>query len=184
MNRLLKIALTTYAFFLSAISVVFILITVDQEMLAGIYMLMYTQVLSSPPIRWLVFGVSVFLFVSSAGFLVYGLQSDRLRRTRIRSNDVGVIDIDVDAIESIALNSAKTAQCGIKQAKARVASVKGGKLTIRLTAVLYSDVEIPAMMTKVQDRIKKDIERYTAIPVAGVSVKVSRVEPVAARVER
>jgi uncharacterized alkaline shock family protein YloU len=184
MNRLLKIALTTYAFFLSAVSVVFILITLDQEMLAGIYMLMYTQVLSSPPIRWLVFGVSVFLFVSSAGFLVYGLQSDRLRRTRIRSNDVGVIDIDVDAIESIALNSAKTAQCGIKQAKARVASVKGGKLTIRLTAVLYSDVEIPAMMTKVQERIKKDIERYTAIPVAGVSVKVSRVEPVAARVER
>ncbi len=184
MNRLLKIALTTYAFFLAVISVVLILITLNQEMLAGIYMLLYTQVLSSPVIRWLVFGISLFLFVSSAGFLVYGLQSDRLRRTRIRSNDVGVIDIDVDAIESIALNSAKTAQCGIKSAKARVSSVKGGKLTIRLNAVLYSDVEIPAMMTKVQERIKKDIERYTAIPVAAVSVKVNRVEPVAARVER
>ncbi len=40
------------------------------------------------------------------------------------------------------------------------------------------------MMAKVQDRIKKDIERYTGISVAQVLIKVTRVEPVAARVER
>jgi uncharacterized alkaline shock family protein YloU len=40
------------------------------------------------------------------------------------------------------------------------------------------------MMAKVQDRIKKDIERFTGIPVSNVYVKVSRVEPVAARIER
>ena len=184
MSRILKIALTTYAFFLSVVSVVFILCTLNQDMLVGIFNVIFYKVYSSPLIRWTAFGVSVFLFVSSVGFLIYGLQSDRLRRTRIRSNDVGMIDIDVDAIESIALNSAKTAQCGIKQAKARVVSAKGGKITVRLNAILYSDVEIPPMMTKVQERIKKDIERYTGIPVSGVSVKVSRVEPVVARVER
>jgi len=94
------------------------------------------------------------------------------------------IDIGVDAIESIALNSAKTAQCGIKTAKARVAPFKGDKIVIHLTAVLYSDVEVPVMMAKVQERIKKDIERYTGISVGQVLIKVSRVEPVAARVER
>ena len=55
---------------------------------------------------------------------------------------------------------------------------------MQLNTVLYSDVEVPAMMAKVQDRIKKDIERYTGIPVARVQVRVSRVEPVSARVER
>jgi uncharacterized alkaline shock family protein YloU len=39
-------------------------------------------------------------------------------------------------------------------------------------------------MSKVQDRIKKDIERYTGINVESVSIKVSRVEPVVAKVER
>ena len=116
--------------------------------------------------------------------MVYGIMSGRLRRTRIRSTDIGSIDIGVDAIESIALNSAKSAQCGIKTAKARVAPSKGDKISIQLSTVLYSDVEVPAMMAKVQDRIKKDIERYTGIPVAQVLVRVSRVEPVAARVER
>jgi uncharacterized alkaline shock family protein YloU len=40
------------------------------------------------------------------------------------------------------------------------------------------------MMAKVQERIKKDIERYTGITVESVSVKVGRVEPVVAKVER
>jgi len=90
----------------------------------------------------------------------------------------------VDAIESIALNSAKSAQVGIKTARARVSSAKNDAIKVHLTAVLYSNVEVPAMMAKVQERIKKDIERYTGITVADVSVKVSRVEPVVAKVDR
>ena len=90
----------------------------------------------------------------------------------------------MDAIESIALNSAKSAQVGIKSAKAHVSSGKDESIRIHLVAVLYSNVEVPAMMSKVQDRIKKDLERYTGIPVESVSVKVSRVEPIVAKVER
>ena len=43
--------------------------------------------------------------------------------------------------------------------------------------------EIPASMSKVQEKVKKDIERYTGIIVENVFVKVSRVEPVVAKVE-
>ncbi len=186
MNKLLKAALTMYAFFLAVISVVVVLITLDtsRKTLASIYMLLYSEIVSNPLANWLVFGLALFLFVVSIGFLLYGIQSDRLRKTRIRETDIGAIDIGVDAIESIALNSAKTAQCGIKSAKARVTTAKGGRIAVTLSAVLYSDVEIPAMMVKVQDRIKKDIERFSGIPVSTVQVRVSRVEPVTARVER
>ena len=128
--------------------------------------------------------LALFVLVVSLITMVYGIMSGRLRRTRIRSTEIGNIDIGVDAIESIALNAAKSAQCGIKTAKARVAPFKGDKISIQISAVLYSDVEVPAMMAKVQDRIKKDVERYTGIQVAQVVVRVSRVEPVAARIER
>ncbi len=38
-------------------------------------------------------------------------------------------------------------------------------------------------MSKVQDKVKKDIERYTGIIVESVFVKVSKVEAIVARVE-
>ena len=38
-------------------------------------------------------------------------------------------------------------------------------------------------MAKVQERIKKDIERFTGIIVEEVKVRVTRVEPTTARVE-
>ena len=40
------------------------------------------------------------------------------------------------------------------------------------------------MMARVQERVKKDIERYTGIEVGDVNVRVNRVEAIAARVER
>ena len=76
-----------------------------------------------------------------------------------------------------------SAQAGIKTVKARVTSAKNGSINVGINAVLYSNVEIPSSMSKVQERIKKDIERYTGIIVEEVKVRVNRVEPAAARVE-
>jgi len=183
MNKLVRFALILYAFLLSIFSVISMMVVINRKMLEAIYFVFYDMIVSTS-MRWVVLVLSIFLFIFSMIILVYGLQSGRLHKTRIRRNDVGYIDIGVDAIENIALNTAKTAQCGIKTAKARVFSAKEGKIRVELTAVIFSDVEIPAMMAKVQDRIKKDIERYTGIPVLKVTIKVSKVEAISTKVER
>ena len=130
------------------------------------------------------FSVLLCVLLSAIWSVSFVIMSGRLSKTRIRQSEIGSVDIGVDAIESIALNSAKSAQVGIKSAKAFVSSAKDDSIKVYLSAVLYSNVEIPAMMAKVQDRIKKDIERYTGISVESVSIKVSRVEPIVAKVER
>jgi len=183
MSKLVRFALVLYAFLLSIISIIAVMIVINRKMLESIYFVIYGMTVSST-MRWIVVLFATFLFLFSMVILVYGLQSGRLHKTRIRRNEVGFIDIGVDAIENIALNTAKTAQCGIKTAKARVFSAKEGKIRVELTAVIFSDIEIPAMMAKVQDRIKKDIERYTGIPVYKVTIKVSRVEAISTKVER
>lgn len=183
MNKIVRFALILYAFLLSIISVIFMLIVVNRKMLEAIYFVIY-DFAASPSMRLVIILISTFLFIFSIAILVYGLQSGRLYKTRIRSNEGGYIDIGVDAIENIALNTAKNAQSGIKTAKARVFAAKAGKIRVELKAVIFSDVEIPAMMAKVQDRVKKDIERYTGIPVFKVSVKVSHVEAISTKVER
>ena len=125
---------------------------------------------------------AVFL-IAGILMMTYSLLAGRMRKTRVRENETGDVDIGIDAIESIALNSAKLAQAGVKTAKARVHSAKNGAIRVSLTVVLYSDVEIPAQMSIVQDRIKKDVERYTGIPVATVEIKVTRVELIGAKLE-
>ncbi|MDD2213603.1 MAG: alkaline shock response membrane anchor protein AmaP [Oscillospiraceae bacterium] len=113
----------------------------------------------------------------------YALVSGRMAQTRIRSNEIGDIEIGVDALENIALNAAKAAQAGVKAAKARVSQNKNRHLIIVMIVVLYSDVEIPSQMAKIQDHVKKDVERYTGIPVSAVKVKVNRVETLGSKVE-
>ena len=82
------------------------------------------------------------------------------------------------------MNSAKAAQAGIKTAKAKVYAGQKEQIAVELNVVLYSDVEIPLQMAKIQDRVKKDVEKYTGIGVEWVKVKVSRVELIGTRVER
>ena len=106
-----------------------------------------------------------------------------MRRARVRESTLGSVDIGVDAIESIALNAAKGSQSGVRSAKARVAPFKGDKLAVTMIVSCYSDVELPTMMSRVQERVKKDIERYTGIEVGEVHVRVSRVDAITARID-
>lgn len=183
MNRLIRFALIFYAFALSVISILSLIVLLNRNMLEAIYFVLY-DFIASNSFRWTSLVFVCFLFIFSLGILIYVLQTGRMHKTRVRKNEIGTIDIGVDAIENIMLNTAKTAQCGIKTSKARVYSARDGKIRAVLTAVIYTDVEIPAMMVKVQDKIKKDIERYTGIPVAKVTVHVSRVENISTKVER
>jgi uncharacterized alkaline shock family protein YloU len=183
MNPLVRTALILFSFILTVFTFIFLLMLLSPDVLSAV-ILVLTRLTEQTSTRIVGMLLAALVIIVSMISLVSAIMSGRLRRTRIRTNEIGEIDIGVDAIESIALNSAKTAQCGIKTAKARVAPFKGDKIVIHLSTVLYSDVEVPAMMAKVQERIKKDVERYTGISVAQVLIRVTHVEPVAARVER
>ena len=143
-----------------------------------------SNIVIDPYKKYIYLAVLLVILGSCVITVTYCLLNGRLSKTRIRQTEIGYVEIGVDAIESIALNSAKSAQAGIKAARARVSSAKNNAIRVYLSAVLYSNVEVPSTMGKVQERIKKDIERYTGITVENVSVKVSRVEPVVAKVER
>jgi hypothetical protein len=126
MNRLTRAVLILYSFLLAIVSMVVIMMILNSDVLGGIIVL-FNLMAERTSTRTITLVFDVFVFTVSLLSLIYGIMSGRLRKTRIRKNDIGVIDIGVDAIESIALNAAKTAQGGIKSAKARVAPAKGIK---------------------------------------------------------
>jgi len=183
LNQLVRIVLIVYSFILAILSIILLYALIDDTFFANLLSPL-SSVVTDPIQKYIYLIIMIVVLASAVITASFAILSGRLSRTRIRQTDIGSVDIGVDAMESIALNSAKSAQVGIKSAKAHVSSAKNGAIRIHLIAVLYSNVEIPAMMAKVQERIKKDIERYTGITVESVSVKVGRVEPVVAKVER
>ena len=171
-----------YSVLIAIISVILLYALIDE----GVFAALLSQLSSfakGPVSRYVYLSVLLLFFITAVIAITNQISLGRLNRTRLRKTDIGSVDIGPDAIESIALNSAKSAQVGIKNAKCHVAPGKNGAIKLSLTCVLYSNVEIPSSMTKVQEKVKKDIERYTGIIVDEVLVKVSRVEAATAKVE-
>ncbi len=183
MNSWVRFLLTLFSLLMAVVFLLTIIVIVSNVALTTM-LTMLIDIAQKQPMRTIVMVLSLFGLVLSIVTMVVTILSGRLRKARIQINSIGSIDIGVDAIESIALNAAKASQSGVKSAKAHVAPFKGDAISVSLIVMAYSDVEIPAMMTRVQERVKKDIERYTGIEVGDVKVRVNRVEAIAARVER
>ena len=183
MSRWVRTILITFSFLLAVFFLVVLLMIVSPEILTGMITLILDMA-QKQPMRTIAIIVTLTGFLITLIALVVSVMSGRLRKTRIRANEIGAIEIGVEAIENIALNSAKIAQSGVKSAKARISPSRGGKLSVRMICQRCPDVEIPMMMARVQERVKKDIEKYTGIEVENVEVRVSRVEAIAPRVER
>lgn len=182
MNQISRILQMIISFILAALSLIIVSIYINETLMSGVITLL-VRLSNEPRSRYIFILIFSLIFLICVWKLVNLILSGRLRKTRVSEGQLGMIDIGVDAIESIALNAAQTAQAGVKAAKAHIAPFKNGKLSVRLSVMAYSNVELPAMMAKVQERVKKDIERYTGIQVAEVIIKVSRVDTIAARVD-
>lgn len=182
MNGLMRFFLFVYSVFLALLSIILLFAVVDDGIFADLLSPLST-VVTNPVTRYVYVGVILVVLITCILSIFSVISVGRAYRTKLRKTDIGSVDIGADALESIARNSAMSAQAGIKTVKARVTSAKNGSINVNINATLYSNVEIPSSMSKVQERIKKDIERYTGIIVEEVKVRVNRVEPAAARVE-
>ena len=182
MNSSIRALMFIYSVVIAVISVVLLYALVDDGIFADILSPL-SSIVTGPVSKYIYLGVLMLLFITSIVSITNIITSGRLNRTRLRKTDIGTVDIGPDAFESIALNAAKSAQVGIKSARCHVAPGKNQSIRITVSCELYSNVEIPSSMAKVQEKVKKDIERFTGIAVEQVVVKVAKVEQAQAKVE-
>ncbi|MCQ2528182.1 MAG: alkaline shock response membrane anchor protein AmaP [Saccharofermentans sp.] len=182
MNRFMRVLMFIYSVIIALVSIVLLYAMIDDGIFADILSPL-SSIVTNPATRYIYLVVLLVFIILCVYSISNIITSARVYKTKLRKTEIGSVDIGADALESIALNSAKSAQAGIKSAKANVAQAKNGAIKVRINAVLYSNVEIPSSMSKVQEKVKKDIERYTGIIVESVFVKVTKVEAVVAKVE-
>ena len=145
MNGFLRVLMFIYSVIIGIFSVVMIYGMFNDEIFSRMISPL-PAVISGPVSKYVYFAVIMLLFISAIISISNSITYGSINRTRLRKTDIGTVDIGADAIESIALNAAKSAQVGIKSARCHVAPAKNGAIKINLSCELYSNVEIPASM--------------------------------------
>ena len=183
MSRWSRILSIIFSFVIAVSSLLTVLMFLSDYFMSGMIAFIL-RIQKNPTWQTTIVVVAILLFIAGMAALILTIMSGRLHKARVSTSSLGVIDIGVDAIESIALNAAKTAQSGVKTVKAHVAPKDGDNINVSLSLTTYPDVEIPAMMKRVQERVKKDVEKSTGIEVVEVPIKVAQVDAVSARIAR
>ena len=116
MNSFIRGLMFIYSVVIAVISVVLLYALVDDGIFADILSPL-NSIVTGPVSRYIYLGILMLLFITSIISITNIITSGRLNRTRLRKNDIGTVDIGPDAIESIALNAAKSAQVGITSAR-------------------------------------------------------------------
>lgn len=173
MNIFFRTLLAFYAFCLTVISLILMIVTLNKEMFINITRFLETNVLNNKASVVLLFIVELIFFGLSLMFLLSGVRSERNRKSISKFNKVGEIKISLNTIENIAL-AASRRNNGVKESKAYVKRV-GENVSVHIKIVVMPDINIPALLEDIQFRVKKSIEDTSGILVNDVKVFVENI---------
>lgn len=173
MNIIFRILLAFYAFCLTVISLVLMIVTLNKEIFTNITTFLEGNVLNNKASVILLFIVELIFFGLSLMFLLSGVRSQRNRKSISRFNKIGEIKISLNTIENLALAASRRSN-GVKDSKAYVRKL-GDNVSVHIKIVVMPDINIPALLEDIQMRVKKSIEETSGILVNDVKVFVENI---------
>ncbi|HAA42834.1 MAG TPA: alkaline shock response membrane anchor protein AmaP [Ruminiclostridium sp.] len=173
MNIIFRILLAFYAFCLTVISLILMIVTLNKEMFINITNFLEKTVLSNKASVILLFIVELIFFGLSLMFLLSGVRSERNRKSITRFNKIGEVKISLNTIENIAL-AASRRNNGVRDSKAYVKRT-GENVSVHIRVVVMPDINIPALLEDIQKRVKKSVEETSGILVDDVKVFVENI---------
>lgn len=173
MNIFFRTLLAFYAFCLTIISLILMIITLNKEMFVNIIVFLESNILNNRVSVVLLFIIELIFFGLSLMFLLSGVRNERNRKSISRFNKIGEIKISLTTIENIALATSRRNN-GVKESKAYVKRV-GENVSIYIKTIVMSDINIPALTENIQLRVKKSIEETTGILVNDIIVFVENI---------
>src|SRR5690554_304120 len=99
MNIFFRILLAFYAFCLTVISLVLMIVTLNKEMFVNITSFLERNILSNKASVILLFIVELVFFGLSLMFLLSGVRSERNKKSISRFNKIGEIKISLNTLE-------------------------------------------------------------------------------------
>lgn len=173
MNIIFRIMLAIYAFCLTVISLVSMVMTLNSGMFKRTSDYIMESVLTNQTSRILMFIVEIIFFGLSLVFLLSGVRSEKEKKSISKFNNVGELRISLNTIENIALAASRKLN-GVKDTKAYVTK-NGESVSILVKVVVLSDINIPSLMEDIQIKVKRAVEETSGIVVNNVRVSVENI---------
>lgn len=173
MNIIFRVLLAFYAFCLTVISLISMVMTLNSDMFRRTSDYVMESLLSGKASRILLFIIEMIFFGLSLVFLLSGVKSEKNKKAISKFNNSGEVRISLNTIESITLAAARKLN-GVKDTKAYVAK-DGDNVSILVKTVVLSDINIPTLLEEIQIAVKKSVEDTSGIKVNTVRVSVENI---------
>jgi len=122
---------------------------------------------------FLMFLVSLMVLVLNIVYLFSGIKKSRDKRGVSKYTNIGEIQISLNSIENIALNTSRRLN-GVKDAKAYIKKMDDG-VSVKIKTIVLAENSIPDISAEIQIKVKNSIEATTGIKVNDVKVVVENV---------
>jgi uncharacterized alkaline shock family protein YloU len=173
MNIIFRILLAFYAFCLTVISIIAMIITLNPRVFQKTTDFVMESILPNRVSSILMFIIEVIFFGLSLMFLLSGVRSEKNKKSISKYNSVGELKISLNAIESIVLAASRKIN-GVKDTKAYI-SKEGSHVSIYVKTIVMPEMNIPALMEDVQLKVKKSVEETSGIVVNDVRVSAENI---------
>ncbi|TYQ13371.1 UNVERIFIED_CONTAM: putative alkaline shock family protein YloU [Acetivibrio alkalicellulosi] len=173
MNIIFRTLLAFYAFCLTVISLILMIVTLNVDIFNKTSTYLVDNILENPSSTILLFIVELIFFGLSLMFLLSGVKSDKNKKAISKFNNTGEIKISLNTIENIALATARKLN-GVRDTKAHVRKM-GDNVSVHIKTIVMPDVNIPALLEDVQRKVKKSIEETSGIMVNDIKVSVDNI---------
>lgn len=129
--------------------------------------------------RWLVGVLAGIVFVIAVRFIYYGFHRYGADQTLVHESDFGEVRISIGAVENLVRKVARQVK-GVRDVRGWVQS-RGGRLNVRLSAVIAPDVSVPAVSGEVQAAIRDTLANVVGVEAGEVRVFVENISNEARR---
>ena len=173
MNLFFRILLAIYAFCLTVISLITMVITFRPYIFNNISRYLVEVVLPNRNASFLMFLIAFLFFIMSVTFLLSGVKSNRDKKAVSKHTSIGEIRISLNSIESIALAASRKLN-GVKDSKAQVVKNSQG-VSIIIRIVVLPEISVPVLSEDIQVKVKKSVEESSGIKVNDVKIVVDNI---------
>lgn len=129
--------------------------------------------------RWIIGGAAGLTFVMAVRFLYYGFHRVGADQTLVHESDLGEVRIAIGAVENLVRKVSRQVK-GVRDVRGWVIP-GGGRLNVRLRAVISPDVSVPEVSANIQNTVRDCLKNVVGVEAGEVRVFVENISNEARR---
>ncbi len=129
--------------------------------------------------RWIIGSAAGLTFIMAVRFVYYGFHRVGADQTLVHESDLGEVRISIGAVENLVRKVARQVK-GVRDVRGWVIP-GGGRLNVRLRAVISPDVSVPDVSGNIQNAVRDCLSNVVGVEAGEVRVFVENISNEARR---